>query len=95
MPTDWKSVVASGAHSVVITTTKSVNPVWFEHNGISRRVPLPKKTWDRYQNVNQELAWIKSISNAPTNSIYQLVDGPYRIQKMVSNQSWKYVANPH
>ncbi|NMP22754.1 peptide ABC transporter substrate-binding protein [Sulfobacillus harzensis] len=94
VPTDWKSVTAEGAHTVVITTTKSVNPIWFEHNGLSQLVPIPKKTWDRYSNVDQELHWIQSISDSPSNPVYQVVDGPYRVAQAVHNQHWTYVANP-
>lgn len=95
VPNDWKSVVARGAHTVVITTTQSVNPTWFEYNGLGQLVPLPKATWDRYRNLDRELQFIKNISNQPANPIYRVVDGPYRIEKAVTNQYYTYVANPH
>lgn len=94
-PTDWQSVTAHGAHTVVVTTTKPVNPVWFEHNGLTQLIAIPKATWDKYGSMKQELAWIQSIGNAPLNAAYQVVDGPYRIAKVAPNQYWKFVANPH
>jgi len=94
-PTDWASVTAPSAHTVVVTTTKSVNPTWFEHNGLTQLVPIPVKTWDKYSNVDQELSWINSIGNSPTNPVYRVVDGPYTIVKAVHNDYWTYQANPH
>jgi len=94
VPTEWKSVVATGPTTVVVTTTKSVNPVWFEHNGLAQLIPVPKKLWDRYANMTQELKWINSIANQPMNPIYQVVDGAYKIEKAVPNQYYEFVANP-
>lgn len=95
IPADVVSVVATGKHTVVVTLNKSVNPVWFEHNGLSQFVPVPKATWDRYSNINQELSWIKKISDVPSNPVYKVVDGPYDIEKAVINGYYTYVANPH
>ncbi len=94
VPADFKSVVAAGSHTVVVTLNKSVNPVWFEHNGLSQLVPVPKSTWDKHSNVQKELAFIKSVANSPNDPIYRVVDGPYRIQKAVTNQYYTFVANP-
>lgn len=95
VPTDWSSVTAPNSHTVVVTTTKAVNPVWFEHNGLSQFVPLPKQQWDRYSNMTQELNWIKKVGVTPSNPVYQVVDGPYQIQKAVANSYWTFKANPH
>jgi len=95
VPGDWGTATATGKDTVVVTTTKSVNPVWFEHNGLSQIVPLPKQLWDRYSNMTQELNWIKSISTKALNPIYQVVDGPYVIKKAVTNSYWEFKANPH
>lgn len=94
VPQDFASVTAPNSQTVVVTTTRPVNPVWFEHNGLSQLVPVPKFAWDRYANMTQELTWIKSISNDPSNSVYQVVDGPYVIRKAVPNQYYTFVANP-
>lgn len=94
VPADFQSVVATGAHTVVVTLNKSVNPVWFEHNGLSQLIPVPKSTWDQHSNIQKELAFIKSVANSPNNPIYRVVDGPYRIEKAVTNQYYTFVANP-
>lgn len=95
VPEDWKSVQADGANKVVITTTSSVNPVWFEHNGLSQLVPMPKSVWDKYSNPIQELKWINSIGDQPSNPVYKVVDGPYTIAKSVQDQYWDFKINPH
>ena len=94
VPQDWAAVRATGPHTLVVQTRTSVNPVWFEHNGLGQLVPIPKSVWDRYANVNQELAWIKSIANDPGNAVYRVVDGPYRIVQAVPDQYWRFAANP-
>lgn len=94
VPQDWKSVTADGPDKVVVTTTASVNPVWFEHNGLSQLVPMPKATWDKYANPLRELAWINAIGNSPGNAVYKVVDGPYTITKAVQDQYWEFSINP-
>lgn len=95
VPQDWKSVVATGTHTLVITTTKAVNPVWFTLNGIGQLIPIPVSVWDKHPtNMLANLSFMKQISNQPMNPVYQVVDGPYVIQKTVHDQYWEYKANP-
>ncbi len=95
VPALFKSVVAAGPHTVVVTLNQSVNPVWFEHNGLSQLIPVPKSTWAKHSSITKELSFIKAIANQPNNPIYHVVDGPYRIQKAVTNGYYTFVANPH
>ena len=105
LPADWKSAVATNRHTLVVTTTKAVNPVWFEMNGLSQIVPVPASVWAHYPAANgqgidradmtKELKWISSIGNAPTNAAYRVVDGPYQLSKFVSDQYYTFTANPH
>jgi len=95
VPADWQSVTATGPETVVVTTTKSVNPVWFEHNGLSQLVPIPKATWDHYSNLDQELSWINSVGAKPMNPVYRVVDGPYQLTKAVTDGYWEFGINPH
>ncbi len=94
IPQDWKSVVATGPYTVVITLNKPLNPVWFEYNGITSLVPIPKATWDKYSNMNQELSYINKISNTPSNPAFKVIDGPYAFGKYVNDEYWTLVANP-
>lgn len=95
VPTLWKSVTPKNAHTVVITTTKPVNPLWFEYNGIGQLFPIPKATWDKYSNMTQELSFIQSMFNAPKNPVYRVIDGPYNVGKVVNDEYYTMVANPH
>ena len=95
VPTMWKSVVATGADTFRVTLAQSVNPQWFELNGLSQLTAIPPILQKYGTHYSQELNWLKSISNSPMNPVYQVVDGPYRIAKVVPNNYWKYVANPH
>jgi peptide/nickel transport system substrate-binding protein len=95
VPTLWKSVVAKGQKEVVVTLNKGVDANWFEIDGLSQIFPVPSFLWNKYPtNANQELKYILSVSNSPTNSIYKVIDGPYFFSAMVPNQYWSFVANP-
>lgn len=93
-PTDWKSVTAEGKNTVVVTTTKPVNQQWFVRNGIGQIIPVPMSSWNKYPtNIKKEMQFINSVSNSPTNPVYQVVDGPWKFQSMAPNQDWTYVPN--
>lgn len=95
MPKDWKSVVAQGNNTVVVTLKKSANPQWFIHNGLGQISPVPKSVWDKYPtNMTKELHFIQSVSNQPTNKHYDVVDGPFKFAKWAPNQYWELVPNP-
>ena len=94
VPADWQSVTVEGPHTLVVTTTAPVNPVWFEHNGLSQLVPVPP-VWNRYPNMTQELHWIARVSNQPSNPVYRVYDGPYGISQSVHDSYWTFTANPH
>jgi peptide/nickel transport system substrate-binding protein len=95
VPSDWSSVVAKNADTVVVTLTKSVNPVWFIHNGLSQISPVPKSVWDVYpHNMLKELRLIVAESNNPTYKGYSVVDGPFKFASYEPNGYWKFVPNP-
>jgi peptide/nickel transport system substrate-binding protein len=96
VPTDWKSVVAKGKNTVVVTLTKPVNPDWFIHNGLSQLSPIPESVWNRYPtNPQKELSFIESVANSPTNPVYDVVDGPFKFQSWQADNYWSLVPNPH
>ncbi len=94
-PKDWGSVTTQGTHTLIVATTTSVNPAWFERNGLGQLVAIPKATWDKYSSMSKELSWIKSIGNEPLNPVYKVVDGPYYPVSLVANDYWRFAANPH
>lgn len=94
IPTNVKSVVAKGKYQVVISLKKPVNQQWFIYNGIEQLAPLPKHVWDKYPtNMKQELTYLgKNATNWKFDSV---VDGPFKLEKAVSNQEWDLVPNPY
>lgn len=96
MPTEWKSVVAANQDTVVITTTEPRSPDWFVRNGIAQIIPVPASVWNKHpNNMTQELAFINSVANAPTNPVYHVVDGPYHLASYQANTNWTFVPNTH
>lgn len=94
MPSDWQSVTALNATTLQITLKQPANPQWFELDGLAQLVPLPSE-WNKYPtNATKELQWINQVAAQPTNPIYQVVDGPYSIEKIVNNQYYYFKANP-
>lgn len=95
IPSDWTSVVATNSHTVVVTLAHPSSQTWFIHNGLAQIIPIPKSVWDVHHNMTRELSYIKSVANQPTNKAFSVVDGPYKLSKMVPNQYWAFVPNPH
>ena len=96
VPTVWKSVVAQGTHTVVITLTQPRNPQWFIHNGINQIIPVPVSIWNRYpHNLVKELKFIQSVAKNPAAPEFRVVDGPFRFASMAPNQHWTFTANRH
>lgn len=98
LPAMWKSVVAQGNHTVVVTLNQKANPQWFLHNGLGQVQPVPKSVWDIHpNNMANEANFIKSVSNTPSSSYYNVVDGPFKYDAKASkpnNQYWTFVPNP-
>lgn len=94
VPTLWKSVVPKGPHEVVVTLDKPVDANWFEIDGLSQLFPVPSFVWNQYpKNPTQELKFINNVANSPTNSIYDVVDGPFHFSSMVPSQYWSFTPN--
>jgi peptide/nickel transport system substrate-binding protein len=95
LPTDWKSVTAPNPHTLVLTTTKPVNPLWFEENGIAQLYPVPKAVWDHSANWTTELRWIAKVGVNSAAPQFKVIDGPYAYGKFVNDSYETIVANPH
>ncbi|MCY0881348.1 MAG: peptide ABC transporter substrate-binding protein [Firmicutes bacterium] len=97
VPSDWASVKADGPDTVVITTTKPVNPVWFEHNGLGQIVPVPESIWNKYPgHYNKDLSVVKQVASNPSAAEFSVVDGPFKFDAADSktdNEYWTFVPN--
>lgn len=95
VPTDFKSVTAVNKSTVKILLNNPVSQTWFIHNGLSQINPIPASVWNKYpNNMTQELKYILSVSNAPTNPVYHVVDGAYRMASFSVNNNWTLTKNP-
>ncbi len=94
VPSLWKSVTADGSNKVIVTITTPSNPDWFIHNGLGQIWPVPASVWDKYPtNMTQELKFINSVANTPTNPVYDVVDGAYHFKSWAANNNWTFVPN--
>ncbi len=87
LPTLVKSFTVLSPTSFVITLSQSLNPTYFELNGLAQLRPLPSKQWAKYT--------IPYLFNNQTNlSVLGVVDGPYKLTKFVLNQYARFERNP-
>jgi peptide/nickel transport system substrate-binding protein len=96
LPTRWQSVTAPGPDTVVVTLNQPSNPQWFLHNGLGQIVPAPKAVWDIHKDMDNELAFIKSVANDPGSSYYDVVDGAFKFDAAASktdSEYWTFVPN--
>lgn len=73
-------------HKVVLYLAHSVNPVWFELNGISQLVPLPAFMMKKYS--------LKYIYDNQTNKyLVRYTDGPYMLSGYKAGRYVSFVRN--
>jgi peptide/nickel transport system substrate-binding protein len=91
-----KSEVATNANTLVVTIKHPANPLWIELNALNYAEPMPKSVWDKYpNNMHQELTWMYSMGDKPSNAAFKVIDGPYMEKTFVQDQYWTLQANPH
>lgn len=94
IPSRVSSFTATGTHTVTITLNQPSNQNWFEHNALAQISPVPQSVWNRHpNNMTAELGFIQSVANSPTNSVYQVVDGPFKPTTFSPNSYWKFAKN--
>lgn len=91
IPNGVRSVVANGSDEVTITMKQPTNQQWFIYNGIIQLVPMPH-VWDVKSNMTAELKYLGTEATNP--NFVSIVDGPFKLGKVVPNQSWTMVPNP-
>lgn len=93
VPANVKSVVATGRFSVRVTLKSPVNQQWFIYNGLGQLMPLPEHAWNKYpNNMTEEIKYLGKEATNP--NFFKVVDGAFKLQSAVSNQSWTLVPNP-
>jgi len=87
LPDIVKSLTVLSPSQFTVMTTHSVNPTWFIYNGISGLAPLPEHAWKQY--TLDQLFQLQS-----TPSLYDVVDGPLKLQKFDVGLDAVFVPNP-
>ncbi len=98
IPVRWKSVVAQGSSTVVVTLDQPSNPQWFLRNGLGQITPVPKSVWDKSPSMTTNLSNIKALANTPSAPEFSVIDGPFAYSAALSkpnSQYWTFVPNPH
>ncbi len=83
---------AEGQHTVVFTLNKSVNPVYFELNGLGQIQPMPKSIWNK-GSYAADLKLLSQIYNKPTSPEYKVVSGPYKFKSAINDEAYTFVPN--
>ncbi|GMA65269.1 peptide ABC transporter substrate-binding protein [Alicyclobacillus fastidiosus] len=92
VPANIQSVKATDDHTVVVTLKKAVNQQWFIYNGIGQLYAFPQHAWNKYpNNMTQEITYLGKEATDPT--FFKVVDGAFKLQSAVNNQSWTMVPN--
>ena len=88
IPNIIESAVVIDPRTLEITLKRSVNPTWFELNGLSQLFPVPAWRWKHYS--------IDTLSKLQDNpAMVSVVDGPYNLQRFVPGRSISFIRNPH
>ncbi len=97
VPSRIQSVQANGPETVIVRLNQPSNQQWFIRNGLGQFFGVaPQSVWDKYpHNMTKELNFIHSVASNPLAPEFKVVDGPYQFSKMVPNQYWEFVPNPH
>ncbi|WP_226826168.1 peptide ABC transporter substrate-binding protein [Acidithiobacillus thiooxidans] len=71
-----------------ITLKRSVNPNWFELNGLSQLFPVPAWRWKQYS-----IDKLFKLQDNP--AMVSVVDGPYKLQHFTLGRGISFVRNDH
>lgn len=87
IPQMVRSVTVTSPDQLVIRTTRPVNPDWFELNGLSQLMALPRFSW-RHDSIN----YLFAHQTDPT--LARIVDGPYQVRHYIIGRKVVLVQNP-
>lgn len=86
MPELIKTAAVINKDTLQITLKRSVNPTWFELNGLSQLFPVPSWRWNRY-GINE----LYKLQDNP--SLVSVVDGPYKLEHFTQGRGISFVRN--
>lgn len=88
IPMNIQSVTALDAMHFKVVLKQPANPTWFIYNGLSQLAPLPYHAWKHF--TLDEL-----FAQQSEPSLYSVVDGPLKIQRLDPGLDAIFVPNPH
>lgn len=83
-----KRANAPNPQTLILTLSHPVNPIWFELNGISQLIPLPKLQW---KNITAEFLF----NHQTDTKLLTVVDGPYKLAKYQVGREAMFLRNNH
>lgn len=87
IPGDIQSFTVLGPYAFRVVTKQSVNPQWFELNGLGDFSPYPAQSW---QHVT-----VRQMNDNMTNpKFFSVVDGPFRLENFHAGRYVTMVPNP-
>ena len=111
LPDNLKNYAATGKYQLTLTLTRSVNPQWFTADQLQLITPLPlawdrTSRSGRQGDYDQTPAGAKQVydflagqaaelSTYASNPLWQVVDGPWRLNSYSTTGQLTMAANPH
>ncbi len=91
IPTGVQSVVENSSYEFTVTLKNPTSPQWFIYNGLIQLVPMPAAVWDIHKNIEKEIKYLGSEAMNP--QFVSVVDGPFKLGKVIPDQLWTLVPN--
>ncbi|MDX5936342.1 peptide ABC transporter substrate-binding protein [Acidithiobacillus thiooxidans] len=86
IPNYIKSIDKVNNYEVRIVTTRSVNPTWFEMDGLAMLTPLPEQAWG-----GDSISYL--YDHMTNNKFFNVVDGPFIISQYKSGRYVSFIPN--
>ncbi len=87
IPQMVRTVTVTGLHTLEFRLTRAVNPDWFEISGLILLHALPRHVWGHLSISRQQ-------GLQSTTSFYDVVDGPFRLERLAVGRYATFLPNP-
>ena len=87
IPQMVRDVVVTGPNTLEFRLTRAVNPDWFEISGLGLLYALPRHAWGHLSISQQQ-------GLQSTTSFYDVVDGPFRLERLAVGRYATFLPNP-
>lgn len=95
IPNLVRKVTVVNPYEFTVSLNSPVDQLWFLYNGLADFTPLPEQAWNKYpSNPLKDLEYLTAKATSLTFFEHTLIDGPFRVSRVVPNQAWTLTANP-